>query len=157
MSAYKDHLTPQQRFKVSEALDILVKKAKRSGKLLNDPNSVKSFLRLEFSKYDQSRETFTLIMLNNRHKLISVIPLFTGSVDSAEVYPRIVVKAVLDCEACAVILAHNHPSGHLEPSASDHALTARLKSALNLVDVRVIDHFIVTPTETTSFAERGWL
>ena len=154
---YKDPLTPAQRFQVSEALAILVQTAKRSGKLLNDPSAIKAFLQLEFSTYDRERETFTMLMLDNRHKLIEVAPLFTGSLDSAEVYPRVVVKAVLDCGASAVVFAHNHPSGHLEPSASDHALTARLKQALNLIDVRVLDHFIVTPTDTTSFAERGWL
>jgi DNA repair protein RadC len=83
--------------------------------------------------------------------------LFQGGLDSAEVYPRVVLQNALKHQAAAIFLVHNHPSGHPEPSAADHALTTRLKQALSLVDIRVLDHFIVADNQITSFAENGWL
>jgi DNA repair protein RadC len=89
--------------------------------------------------------------------LIRYEELFAGGLDGAEVHPRIVVQQALRHQAAAVLLVHNHPSGHPEPSAADHALTVRLKQALALIDIRVLDHFIVAGNTVTSFAERGWL
>ncbi|MBP7369832.1 MAG: DNA repair protein RadC [Arenimonas sp.] len=125
------------------------------GQLLNNPEQVASWLRTQLR--DRTREVFACLFLDNRHRLICYEELFEGSLDCAEVYPRVVLQSALRHQAAALFLVHNHPSGHPEPSASDHALTARLKQALNLVDIRVLDHFIVADNQITSFAERGWL
>jgi len=95
-------------------------------------------------------------MLDNQHQLIEFRELFYGTIDGASVYPREVVKAVLEVNASAVIFAHNHPSGNSEPSQADKDITKRLSDALGLIDVRVLDHFVVGET-AISFAERGLL
>jgi DNA repair protein RadC len=100
-------------------------------------------------------ETFCLIYLDNRHRLIACEDLFRGTIDGASVHPREVVKEALRHNAAAVILAHNHPSGVAEPSHADELITRRLREALQLVDIRVLDHLIVAGGETVSFAERG--
>ena len=89
--------------------------------------------------------------------MIKLVELFRGKLDSAAVYPREVVRLVLDHQAAAVILAHNHPSGVAEPSASDRAITERLQQALNLVDVRVLDHLVIGDGDSVSFRQRGWI
>ncbi len=104
---------------------------------------------------DEEREVFALLLLNSQHQLIEYKPLFYGSIDSAPVYPRDILKLVLDKQAAAVILAHNHPSGVAEPSQADKQITQRIKSALALIDVQVLDHLIVGDGRTTSFAQRG--
>lgn len=125
------------------------------GELLNDPNQVSQWLRTQLR--DRTREVFACLFLDNRHRLICYEELFQGGLDSAEVYPRVVLQNALKHQAAAIFLVHNHPSGHPEPSAADHALTTRLKQALSLVDIRVLDHFIVADNQITSFAENGWL
>jgi len=122
---------------------------------LNDPQQVRNWLRTQLR--DRKREVFACLFLDARHRLICYDELFAGSLDSAEVYPRVVVQQALRHHAAAALFVHNHPSGHPEPSSADHAMTARLKQALGLVDIRVLDHFIVADNEITSFAERGWL
>jgi DNA repair protein RadC len=102
-------------------------------------------------------EVFTLIYLDKRHRVIACQDLFRGTIDGASVYPREVVKEALKHNAAAVILAHNHPSGVAEPSQADEMITQRVKEALALVDIRVLDHVIVAGGDTTSFAERGLL
>jgi DNA repair protein RadC len=104
-------------------------------------------------------EHFAVGFLNNRHQLIGFERLFRGTVDGASVHPRVVVRRALELNAAAVLLAHNHPSGVSEPSQADQRITQRLKDALALVDVRVLDHLIVGARleDTTSFAERGLL
>lgn len=102
-------------------------------------------------------EVFAALFLDNQHGLLRYEELSTGTIDGASVYPREVVKQVLRYNAAAVIFAHNHPSGVAEPSAADRSITTRLVQALNLVDVRVLDHFVVGEGEVVSFAERGWL
>ncbi|GAB3487920.1 RadC family protein [Marinomonas epiphytica] len=101
------------------------------------------------------RETFAVLFLDSQHRLIQYQELFFGTIDSAAVYPREVVKAALKHNAAAVILAHNHPSGVAEPSQADIAITERIKSALQLVDIRLLDHFVVGEGEPVSLAERG--
>ncbi|GAB4182402.1 MAG: DNA repair protein RadC [Wenzhouxiangellaceae bacterium] len=105
---------------------------------------------------DYEHEVFFALWLNNRHQVIRYEELFRGTVDGAAIYPREVVKAALACNASAVIFAHNHPSGNPEPSSSDLAITRRLKNALELIDIRILDHFIVG-REVASMAELGLL
>ncbi len=93
--------------------------------------------------------------LDNRHHVIAVEKLFNGTIDGASVYPREVVRSALRHNAAAAVAAHNHPSGNLEPSAADRAITTRLREALALIDVRILDHIVVGAQQTTSMAERG--
>jgi DNA repair protein RadC len=116
--------------------------------------ATKDFLRFKLGKYE--REVFAVMLLDNRHKLIDYQELFFGTINAASVYPREVVKAVLAENAAAVIFAHNHPSGETEPSQADISITKRLKEALALIDVQVLDHIVIGET-ATSFAERGLL
>ncbi|EJY4612585.1 DNA repair protein RadC [Vibrio vulnificus] len=125
-----------------------------SGDVFTRPMDTKTFLRCKLGEYE--REVFGVMLLNNQHQLIEFNELFFGTVDSASVYPREVVKLVLERNASAVIFAHNHPSGDATPSQADRRITERLKDALALVDVRVLDH-IVVGSDCVSFAERGWL
>lgn len=102
-------------------------------------------------------ERFAVLFLDNRHRLIGERVLFEGSIDTAAVHPRVVVQQALRMNAAAVLVAHNHPSGVAEPSAADRTLTQVLKQALALVDVRLLDHFVVGDGPAVSMAERGWV
>lgn len=119
---------------------------------LNAAN-VKNYLRLKLEK--KKKEVFLVLFLDNKHRLISAETMFSGTVDSCSVYPREVMKRALKVNASALIFAHNHPSGIAEPSMSDRIITKRLKDGLSLIDIRVLDHFIVGENEIVSFAERG--
>lgn len=125
------------------------------GPVLSSPDAVRDYLLAELR--DRDHEVFCCLFLDNRHRLLVFEELFTGTIDGASVYPRQVVKRALAHNAAAVILTHNHPSGIAEPSQADRLLTTRLKDALALVDVRVLDHFIVGDGEPLSMAEYGWL
>lgn len=125
------------------------------GENINDPTITKQFLLLKMRHY--VREVFACLFLDNQHRLITFEELFYGTIDGASVYPREVLRRSLEVNAAAVIFAHNHPSGIAEPSAADRRITERLKSALDLVEIRVLDHLIVGDTEVTSFAELGLL
>lgn len=103
------------------------------------------------------RELFAVAYLDTRQRLIEYAELFHGTIDGAEVHPREVVRQALRCNAAAVIVAHNHPSGYVEPSAADRAVTIRLKQALALVNVRLLDHVIVGGSQTFAMAEHGWV
>ena len=103
------------------------------------------------------REVFGAAFLDTRHRPIEYVELFQGTIDGAEVHPREVVRQALRCNAAAVIVAHNHPSGTTDPSAADRAVTARLKQALALVDVRLLDHIIVAGSKSLAMADCGWL
>jgi DNA repair protein RadC len=103
------------------------------------------------------RERFGVLFLDNRHRVIASEVLFEGSIDSAAVHPRVVVQRAMALNAAAVVLGHNHPSGVAEPSSADRHLTAQLKQALALVDVRLLDHFVVGDGPAVSMAERGWV
>jgi DNA repair protein RadC len=131
----------------------LIAQRYRSGSpALESPARTREYLRLRFGPLDH--EIFGCLFLDNRHRLIVAETLFRGTIDGASVYPREVVKAALHHNAAACILFHNHPSGIAEPSQADTLITQRLQAALELVDVRVLDHLIVGET-TCSFAERG--
>ena len=122
---------------------------------LSSPHAVRDFLRLALSGRD--REVFVVLLLDAQHRVIAVEELFSGTLTQTSVYPREVVKIALRHNAAALIFAHNHPSGVAEPSSADEMLTRTLKTALALVDIQVLDHFIVSGAATTSFAERGLL
>lgn len=119
------------------------------------PTDVQRFLQLQLAAKEQ--EIFAAMFLDTRHRLISFEKMFFGTIDGATVHPREVVKAALKLNAAAVIFAHNHPSGVAEPSQADIAITGRLKSALALLDVRVLDHIVVTADDCISLAQRGHL
>jgi len=121
--------------------------------VLNAPEAVRDCLRIHFA--GREHECFVTMFLDAQHRLIATHELFRGTLTQTSVYPREVVKAALRENAAAVIFSHNHPSGVAEPSQSDQQLTTSLKNALALVDVRVLDHFIVAGTSVLSFAERG--
>lgn len=120
---------------------------------LSSPQAVRQYLQLEIG--NKHYESFTVLFLDVKNRLIIGQELFRGSLSHASVYPREVVKSALSHNAASVILAHNHPSGSPEPSTADLALTQTLKSALALVDIRVLDHFIVANNKVYSFAENG--
>jgi DNA repair protein RadC len=105
----------------------------------------------------RQREGMLCLFLNNRHALIKDELLFEGTIDQTTVHPREIVKRALALNAAAVILAHNHPSGNAEPSQADRAITTRIREALALVDIRLLDHFVIGVGEPISLAERGWL
>ena len=121
--------------------------------VLNSPAAVRDCLRLHFA--GREHESFVAMFLDAQHRLIATHELFRGTLTQTSVYPREVVKESLRVNAAAVIFSHNHPSGVTEPSQADQHLTTALKSALALVDVRVLDHFIVAGASILSFAERG--
>jgi len=125
------------------------------GETLTSPASSREYLQARLCHYPY--EVFACLFLDNRHRLIACEELFRGTVNGASVHPREVVRRALDHNAAAVILAHNHPSGVAEPSQADIQLTSRLRDALGLVDVRVLDHLVVAPGDWASLAERGLL
>jgi DNA repair protein RadC len=127
----------------------------RSASALTSPGAVRDYLRLVLG--GRPHEVFLCLYLDAQHRVIDSEELFRGSLTQTSVYPREVVKGALRANAAAVILAHNHPSGVAQPSPADELLTRQLKDALALVDVRVLDHFIVAGTQALSFAERGLL
>jgi len=125
------------------------------GSALSSPQAVRDFLRLKLQ--DRPHEVFGVVFLDAQNRVLDVEELFRGTLTQTSVYPREVVKRALAHNAAAVIFAHNHPSGIAEPSRSDEALTVALRQALALVDVRVLDHFVIGAGTAMSFAERGLL
>lgn len=137
------------------ALEIAERRFTRLSPALADPKAARDFLRLRIGRLDH--EVFSCTFVDNRHRVIAFEEMFRGTLDGASVHPREVLKAALHHNAAGVIFAHNHPSGVAEPSDADRRLTQRLKDALALVDIRVLDHFVVSSTDVVSFAERGLL
>ncbi len=129
--------------------------AVREAPVFERPQEVEAWLRMQLGF--EARECFLVLFLDQRHRLLRSETLFRGTVHEAAIYPREVVKAALLANASAVIVAHNHPSASPEPSSADIAITQRLREALALVDVRLLDHFIVSAQAVVSFAERGLL
>lgn len=125
------------------------------GEVLGQPEQVRDYLRLIFK--GQPHESFWILYLNAQHQLIMAEELFRGTLMQTAIYPREVLKGALRHNAAALLLAHNHPSGRAQPSQADRQLTEALKRALELVDIRVLDHFVVAGPELVSFAEQGWL
>lgn len=137
---------------LSWAESILVTRFKRSN-YLTTPDLARHYLRVKFGRAD--REQFGMVLLDNQHGVIGLEVLFYGTIDSASVYPREVVKAALAANAAAVLFVHNHPSGNPEPSRADIQITRRLSNALNLVDIRALDHLIIGGQQILSLSEQG--
>ncbi|WP_245664250.1 JAB domain-containing protein [Candidatus Propionivibrio aalborgensis] len=148
-------LNKQERRIVKRAFKVLEKSAVYRSKAMSTPHAVRDYLKLRLVSLEH--EEFHVLWLDAQNRVIAFDALFTGTITQTAIYPREVVKAGLAHNAAAVVLAHNHPSGIPEPSAADRLLTQELKSALALVDIRVLDHFIVAGDLSTSFAERGLL
>lgn len=125
------------------------------GQALTSPNAARDFLMLELALLEH--EVFYCLFLDNRHRILAAERCFEGTIDNANVYPRELLKRALKLNAKALILAHNHPSGLAEPSKADRVITRRLIDALSLVEVTVLDHFIIGGAELFSFAEAGLL
>jgi DNA repair protein RadC len=131
----------------------LTEQLHEQGPILDSPQSVRLFLQLKLSA--EPAECFWVLFLDSQHRLIEAREMFRGTLTQTSVYPREIVRAALEVHAAAVVLAHNHPSGCTQPSRADEALTSNLKAALALVDVRVLDHFIVGEGGAASMAEKG--
>jgi len=137
------------------AEEILARKFNR-GEPLSDPTQAGAMLKMRLAHLDH--EVFTVIFLDTRHHVLAIEDLFRGSLTSCEVHPREIARRALELNAGALIVSHGHPSGSPEPSAADRAVTARLKQALALFDVRLLDHIVVGGTAPpVSLAARGWL
>jgi DNA repair protein RadC len=150
-------LTLKEQKTMTAAINLLKRGIQDVGPIANDPKMAIQLIRAQIALAGAEREHFIVMFLNSRHRLLDSKVLFSGTVDGADVHPRIVIQQALAYNAAAVVLAHNHPSTHIEPSAADHALTQRLKQALALIDVRLLDHFIIAGEDSVSFAEKGWL
>ncbi len=124
------------------------------GDAMSNVSDVKNYLKSRLQNYPF--EVFACLFLDNKHRVIEYEELFRGTIDAASVHPREVVRRVLHHNAAAIVLAHNHPSGVAEPSQSDNQITQKLKDAMQLIDVRVLDHFVIGD-DVVSFAERGLL
>ena len=140
---------------IRQAIALLEQRVFKAGPLLDQPQAVKDYLRLKLVA--EPNEVFAIVFMNSQHRVLAYEPMFKGTLDSTAVYPRAVVQRALELNAGAVIFSHQHPSGCTEPSSSDRALTDRLKAALALIDVRVLDHIIVGQGAPYSFAESGLL
>lgn len=151
-------LGPAKRAELVAVLELArraLAQALQARPVFESPTQVKDYLRLKLAALPH--EVFAVLFLDAQHRLLAMEELFRGTLTQTSVYPREVVKRALALNAAAVLLAHNHPSGVAEPSTADESLTRTLQSALGLVDVRVLDHFVVTREQVVSFAERGLL
>jgi len=147
--------TPAQQSVITEALNLVQERAATEGEFMTSPSQTFDYFRLFYAE-KQEREHFALMLLDSQHKVLECSVMFSGTIDGAAIYPREIVKAALHANAAAVILAHNHPSGQSEPSTADKHITERIKSALALLDIRVLDHIIVGDS-CYSFAQSGEL
>ena len=139
---------------IAQGLAILSRRM-RANDQLSSPDSVRDYLRMSLS--GREHEVFVVVLLDSQHRVLRCEEMFRGTLTQTSVYPREVVKTALAANAASVIFAHNHPSGASEPSQADELLTRELKAALALVDVKVLDHFVIAGAQSLSFAERGLL
>lgn len=146
--------TKKEQATLDKAAAILASKI-RNVDCLTSSGLTRNYVRITMRGLE--REVFKVLFLDNQHRVITVEDLFLGTIDGSMVHPREVAKAALQHNAAALIFAHNHPSGVAEPSQADISITRRLKTALALLDIRVLDHLIVGEGEVTSLAERGLL
>ena len=140
---------------IRQAIALLEQRVFKAWPILDQPRAVKDYLRLKLVA--EPNEVFAIVFMNTQHRVLAYEPMFKGTLDSTAVYPRVVVQRALELNAGAVIFSHQHPSGCTEPSSADRVLTDRLKAALALIDVRVLDHIIVGQGTPYSFAESGLL
>lgn len=148
-------LTPEEQESLIALALVILQSRHRPGDLLESPAQTRSFLRLRLAS--NTEEAFGCVFLDSAHRVLEVKELFHGTIDGAAVYPRVVVRQALALNAAAILFYHNHPSGVAEPSSADQRITERLQSALALIDVRVLDHIVVSTVDAVSFAERGLL
>jgi DNA repair protein RadC len=148
-------LNEVERQSVIELATAVLAEQHLPGQAFSSPKETRTYLRLHLANCQN--EIFGCLFLDNRHRILAMYELFQGTIDGASVHPRVVVQQALKFNAAAIVFFHNHPSGVAEPSQADEAITRRLKEALALIDVRVLDHFVVTFSESVSFAERGLL
>lgn len=139
---------------LAAARGVLARRIRR-GTALDSPRATREYLTTRLGALEH--EVFCCLYLDTRHRLIDFVELFRGTIDGASVHPREVVKEALSRNAAAVIIAHNHPSGVAEPSQADELITRRLRDALAIVDIRVLDHLVIAGPDAISFAERGLL
>ncbi|WP_202384985.1 RadC family protein [Escherichia coli] len=149
------HSPPAEQHIIREALALLESQLREPGASFTSVHAVRDWLRLNLS--GEEREVFMVLYLDYQHRLITHETLFTGTLSHTEVHPREVVKAALKHNAAAMLVGHCHPSGHAEPGEADRRITERLKQALDLVDIRLLDHLVVGGMNIVSLAERGWL
>ena len=145
-------ITDDEILAAAEAIHL--RRLERHGKI-SEPTEAAQYLRARCGHAE--REVFGCLFLDSRHQILACEDLFYGTIDGAEVHPREVVRRGILLNAAAVVAFHNHTSGNTEPSAADREVTARLKQALALVDIRLLDHFVVTSSGFTSLASRGWV
>ena len=138
---------------VQKALAILASRMRSAEIILTNPDAVRDFLRIRMGALEH--EVFNVVFLNAQHGVIAIEEMFRGTLTQTAVYPREVLKRAMHHNAAAIVLAHNHPSGVAEPSLADKRLTETLSKTLSMVDVTVLDHFIVAGVQCISFAERG--
>ena len=148
-------LSPADQQTIREALTLLACQLREPAASFTSSHAVRDWLCLQLASVE--REEFTALFLDNQHRLIAHETLFTGTINHTQVHPREVVKAGLKHNCAAVIVAHCHPSGLAEPSKADRQVTTRIQQALELVDIRLLDHLVVGGMEIVSFSERGWL
>ena len=148
-------LSPADQQTIREALTLLACQLREPGASFTSSHAVRDWLCLQLASVE--REEFTALFLDNQHRLIAHETLFTGTINHTQVHPREVVKAGLKHNCAAVIVAHCRPSGLAEPSKADRQVTTRIQQALELVDIRLLDHLVVGGMEIVSFSERGWL
>ena len=140
---------------VQQAIVLLERRVFKAGPRLERPAAVRDYLRLKLVA--EPNEIFVVVFMNSMHDVLAVEPMFHGTINATSVYPRVVLQRALQLNAAAVIFAHQHPSGATEPSNADRVLTEQLKTALALIDVRVLDHFVIGQGAPYSFAESGLL
>ncbi len=140
---------------IQQAITLLERRVFKAGPQLSSPSAVRDYLRLQLVA--EPNEIFAVLFLDNRHQVLAYEPMFKGTIDGAAVYPRVIVQRALELKASALVFAHQHPSGVTEPSQADHRITEQLRNALGLIDVRVLDHFIIGQGTPYSFSERGLL
>lgn len=140
---------------IQQAITLLERRLFPGGPYLTSPNAVRDYLRLKLAA--EPNEVFSAIFLNSAHRILAFEPLFSGTINQTSVYPRVVIQRALALNASAVVFAHQHPSGDTDPSSADQVLTQALKTALAMVDVRVLDHFVVGEGAPYSFADHGLL
>ncbi|HEB6950316.1 TPA: DNA repair protein RadC [Salmonella enterica subsp. enterica serovar Hvittingfoss] len=152
---FTSELPTETRRTIHRALTLPDNHLREPGTAFTSTQAARDWLRLRMTGLE--REEFMVLYLNNQHRLLAHETLFTGTINRTEVHPREVLKRALHFNAAAVMLAHNHPSGDPAPSPEDRAITERLVQALNLVDIRLLDHLVAGGMEIVSFAEKGWL